>query len=74
MEVLFACKRSGFVKGETVYVDATHVKANTNWQKSRKRTVKKEAYEYTRELKEEISRDREANGKEPFDDDDDLLP
>ncbi len=74
MEVLFACKRAGFVKEEAVYIDATHIKANANKHKSKKRTVKKEAYEYTRELKEEINRDRETHGKEPFDDDDDPLP
>ncbi len=74
MEVLFACKRAGFVKEEAVYIDATHIKANANKHKSKKRTVKKEAYEYTRELKEEINRDRETHGKEPFDDDDDPPP
>lgn len=70
IEVLFACKRVGFVKEDTVYVDATHVKASANKNKSRKKTVKKEVYAYARELREEINQDREDHGKEPFDDDD----
>jgi transposase len=70
MEVLFACKRAGYVKEETVYIDATHIKARANRNKKHKTSIPKEAMKYMAELTKEINRDRVEHGKEPFDDND----
>lgn len=60
----------GLVKAQTVFVDATHVKANANRKKYRKVLAQKTARIYDEQLREEINADREAHSKKPFDDDD----
>lgn len=71
MEVLFACKRAGYVKEETVFIDATHVKARANRNKKHKANIPKEVMKYTAELAKEINQDRVEHGKKPLDDDHD---
>ena len=69
--VLEACYRAGYVKGEEVFVDATHIKASANRNKKLKQKVKHEAHVYARELRAEINAERESMEKAPFDDDND---
>lgn len=61
----------GYVKPEVVFIDSTHIKANANRRKTIKKQVRVEARHYHSELMEEITRDREAHGKKPFNDKDD---
>ena len=67
--ILESAVEKGFVKAETVFIDATHIKANANKKKHRKELAQKTARVYDRQLREEINADREAHGKKPFDDD-----
>ena len=64
----------GYVKPETVFIDATHIKANANKKKNQKVFAKKAARAYEQQLREEIDKDRESHGKKPFEDDDDEPP
>ncbi|MBC5648010.1 IS1182 family transposase [Christensenella sp. NSJ-35] len=63
------CIHKGAVRAETLFVDATHLKASANKHKKVKREIQKQVKSYHEELLAEINRDREAHGKEPFDDD-----
>ena len=54
---------------EAIFVDGTHIKASANLKKQARKAVPKEAKRYAHELFEEINKDREAQGKKPFDDD-----
>lgn len=67
--VVELCISKGAVRAETLFVDATHLKASANKHKKVKREIAKQAKSYHEELLAEINRDREAHGKEPFDDD-----
>jgi hypothetical protein len=62
---------SGFVRTDAVFIDATHVKASANKNKYVKKMAQHRAHKYKRELLIEINADREANGKKPFEDEDD---
>ena len=68
--ILEECIKRGFVREDTMYVDATHIKASANKNKKIKVEVERQAKIYEKELLEEINADREAHGKEPFDDED----
>jgi transposase len=72
--ILDAAIARDYVKPETVFIDATHIKANANKKKNRKIIVQKTARAYDEQLRREIDEDREANGKKPFDDDDNEPP
>jgi transposase len=67
--VLELCFMEGFVREETLFADATHMKASANKHKKMKEEVEQQVKSYHQELLEEINRDREAHGKKPFDDD-----
>lgn len=67
-QILEACYAAGYVKGEEVFVDATHIRANANRNKKVKAQVRREADALAAELLEEINAERESMGKEPFDD------
>ena len=74
-KILFQCMKQGLVDTNTIFVDATHVKAAANRKKSKKILVaKKAARFYDQQLKEEINADREAHGKKPLNDKDDDDP
>lgn len=62
---------AGYVAPGVVFVDGTHIKANANLKKAVKEEVPVEAKRYAKELMEEVNKDREAHGKEPFDEDHD---
>ena len=54
---------------EAIFVDGTHIKASASLKKQARKAVPKEAKRYAHELFEEINKDRESHGKQPFDDD-----
>jgi len=62
----------GFVMADAgVFIDATHIKASANKNKTVKETVTKQAVHYYNELLEEVNRDRVEHDKKPFDNNDD---
>lgn len=61
----------GYVDASTIFIDATHIKANANRNKKRKIMARKTARSYDEQLREEINQDRIQNGKKPLKDDDD---
>lgn len=70
--ILLQCMDAGLVDTETIFVDATHVKAAANRKKAKKILVaRKNARAYDEQLREEINADREAHGKKPLKDKDD---
>ncbi len=68
--ILNEIERAGYLTAETVFIDATHIKANANINKKMKRMIPQAARIYEEQLREEINADRETHGKKPFDDDD----
>lgn len=64
--ILEECMKYHLVDTETIFVDATHVKACANSKKMRKRVAKEQALWYEEELSKEIVKDREAHGKKPL--------
>jgi transposase len=56
----------GFVRPETVFIDATHVKASANKHKRRKIMAQQTARVYDGQLRAEIEADRTAHGKKPL--------
>ena len=72
--ILERAVEKGFVKPTTVFIDATHIKANANRNKKRKVLAKAAARVYDKKLREEINAERTANGKKPFDEDENPPP
>ena len=75
-EEIFSCVlqeafNQGFVKPETIFIDATHVKANANKQKRHKAFAVIGARIFDGQLREEINADRQAHDKKPLKDKDD---
>lgn len=62
--------KKGLISAKTIFVDATHVKANANKNKNRKVVAHELAKVYDRQLREEINAERVSHGKKPFDKDD----
>lgn len=70
--ILLQCMNAGLVDTETIFVDATHVKAAANRKKAKKILVaKKSARAYDEQLRKEIDKDRQTHGKKPLKDRDD---
>lgn len=69
--ILEECYRAGYIKGDEVFVDATHIKASANRNKRIKVAARREAESYSRELLDEINEERKAMGKNPFEDEGD---
>lgn len=68
-QILLQCMKNDLVSTDTMFVDATHVKAAANRKKSKKILVaKKAARFYDEQLREEIDADREAHEKKPLKD------
>lgn len=66
-EILLQCMKCKVINTDTVFVDATHVKAAANRKKAKKILVaKKNARFYDEQLREEINADRIAHGKKPL--------
>jgi transposase len=56
---------AGFVDAKTVFIDATHIKANANNHKYTNEVVKRESKHYQAELHKEIEEDRKSRGRKP---------
>lgn len=56
----------GFVGGQVLYTDSTHLKANANKRKHSIIEVEQRPMDYLAELDEAIDADREAHGKKPL--------
>lgn len=69
--ILNTAVNRGFVKADTVFIDATHIKANANRNKKRKEQAKKTARVYDEQLRKEIDAERIAHDKKPLKDKDD---
>ena len=62
-KILLQCMKQGLVDTDTMYVDATHVKAAANRKKAKKILVaKRSAKYYEDQLRKEIDEDREIHG------------
>jgi len=61
----------GYVDANTIFIDATHVKANANRNKKVKVMAQKAARKYDQQLREEINQERLENGKKPLKDKED---
>jgi len=61
----------GYVDASTIFIDATHIKANANKKKNRKEMVRRVARHYDQQLRSEINIDRQEKGKKPLKDKDD---
>lgn len=70
-DILDAAVERGLVSAKTIFIDATHIKANANRKKYRKVLARKTARVYDEQLRAEIASDREAHGRKPLKDDDD---
>ena len=64
--VLETAVAKGFIRAETIFIDATHIKANANRKKQRKELVQKAARVYDERLREEINADRIVHNKKPL--------
>jgi len=70
-QILMQCMKNELVNTDTVFVDATHVKAAANRKKAKNILVaKKEARFYDEQLREEIDADRKTHGKKSLKDND----
>ena len=67
--ILEEIMKAGYLTPEVVFIDATHVKASANLNKSEKKQVAKTARAYDAQLRKEVNEIRESEGKKPFDDD-----
>lgn len=65
-KILEDCMKFHLIDTDTIFVDATHVKACANNKKTRKRIAQKEALWFESELKAEINQDRKDHGKKPL--------
>ena len=72
--VLNTAATEGYLDTSAVFVDGTHIKASANLKKQAKKAVPKQAKKYTKELFNEVNKDREEHGKKPFSGDDDQQP
>lgn len=68
--ILNTAAEEGFLDTEAIFIDGTHIKANTNIKKKAKKSVPKQTKRYAKELLAEVNQDREAHDKKPFDDND----
>ena len=64
--ILDAALSKGYVKPETIFIDATHIKANANKKKYKKELAQKAAQIYDEQLRDEINEDRKKHGKKPL--------
>lgn len=69
-KVLEEAIKCGFMKADTVFIDATHIKASANKNKYTKKMARHRAHKYKRDLLIEINKDRQEHGKKEFEEDD----
>lgn len=56
----------GFVKGEILYTDSTHIKANANKSKFESVEIERPVKDYIYDLEESVNEDRENHDKKPL--------
>lgn len=64
--ILKSAIEMNYIKPETIFIDATHIKANANKKKNTKVVARKAARIYAEKLREEINADRHEQGKKPL--------
>ena len=69
--ILEAAVGKRLVDAKTVFIDATHIKANANKKKNHKILAQKTARVYDEQLREEINADRATHGKKALKEKDD---
>lgn len=57
---------AGFVDPSVLFIDSTHIKANANKRKYKKKLARRAAQQYKDELDQEVNEDRILHGKKPF--------
>ena len=67
--ILEEVAQAGYLSPKAVFIDGTHIKANANAKKQVKVQIPVASRHYAKALMEEVNENREAHGKEPFDDD-----
>ena len=65
-EIVVQAINRKMVDGSVLYSDSTHLKANANKNKFEVRDVQKSTHDYMERLEEDIIKDREAHGKKPL--------
>ena len=70
-EIVLQAIRRHLVDGRILFSDSTHLKANANKRKFKKRQVAASTRNYLAELDEAVGEDRRAHGKKPLPDRDD---
>ena len=64
--ILYEADHAGYLSPETVFIDATHIKASANLHKRCKKEIPKAARRYEEQLREEINTNREEHDQKPF--------
>ena len=64
--IVLQAMRKRLVGGNTLYTDSTHLKANANKNKLRKKTIRKSVQSYLGELEQAVEDDRRGHGKKPL--------
>jgi transposase len=62
-EIVLQAMKKGFIKGEVLYTDSTHIKANANKKKFRLEQVPESTKGYLAELEQAVEADRVQHGK-----------
>jgi len=65
-DVVVLAIKAGYVTGESLYTDSTHLKANANKHKFKKKRVRANVRKYLEELDDSINADRKSRGKKEF--------
>lgn len=65
-EIVLQALGADLVRGEVLYTDSTHLKANANKAKYDKQQVSKSRADYLEALEADITKDRAAHGKKPL--------
>jgi len=73
-EIVLQAIRKGLVDGNILYTDSTHLKANANKNKFKKRRVTASTKSYISELDASVTDDRKSHGKKPLKKKDNDLP
>ena len=65
-QIVWQAIKSNMVSGKHLYTDSTHLKANANKKKFKKKLVEKSSRDYIEALEEDVNSDRKAHGKKPL--------
>lgn len=65
-EIVLQAMRKRLLSGKVLYTDSTHLKANANKHKFKKKQIVRATREYMDDLEKAIGKDRQAHGKKPL--------